>query len=353
MTGRTGRVLVAGDLVTDVVVRLPGRIAPGSDTPAQIRLTGGGQAANTAAWLARCGVPVTLVATVGDDPAGRDRVAELAAAGVDCAVRRVPGVPTGTLVVLSGHSDRTMLTDRGAADRLAPADLAAALAGRPDLRHLHLSGYLLLAEGSRAAGRYALAAAAGAGLTTSVDAASAEPLRRVGPARFLDWVGGVDLLLANATEAAQLAGLPPPADPATTPPDPATPATAADTAAAPATATSDPAAVAAAAPDPATLAAATPDPAALAAAALVDRVAAVVVVKLGPAGALWAGPGGVVRQLPPPATVVDPTGAGDAFAAGLLAGWLAGAGPAGALRAGTRLGAEAVSVIGGRPPGPA
>jgi sugar/nucleoside kinase (ribokinase family) len=309
----TGRVLVAGDLVTDVVVRLPGRIAPGSDTPAQIRLTGGGQAANTAAWLARCGVPVTLAATVGDDPAGRDRVAELAAAGVDCAVRRVSGTPTGTLVVLSGDGDRTMLTDRGAADRLAPADLVAALAGRPDLRHLHLSGYLLLGEGSRAAGRYALAAAAGAGLTTSVDAASAEPLRRVGPARFLDWIGRVDLLLANATEAAQLAGLPPPPDPATTASDPATAADAA------------------------------------AAVALADRAAAVV-VKLGPAGALWAGPGGVVRELPPPAAVVDPTGAGDAFAAGLLAGWLAGADPAAALRAGVRLGAEAVAILGARPP---
>jgi sugar/nucleoside kinase (ribokinase family) len=253
---------------------------------------------------------VTLVATVGDDPAGRDRVAELAAAGVDCAVRRVPEVPTGTLVVLSGDGDRTMLTDRGSADKLAPADLAAALAGRPDLRHLHLSGYLLLGEGSRAAGRYALAAATGAGLTTSVDAASTEPLRRVGPARFLDWVGRVDLLLANATEAAQLAGLPPP-------PGPATPDTVADGAAA--------------------------------AAALVDRAAAVV-VKLGPAGALWAGPGGVVRELPPPAAVVDPTGAGDAFAAGLLAGWLAGADPATALRAGVRLGAEAVTTLGARPP---
>lgn len=33
----------------------------------------------------------------------------------------------------------------------------------------------------------------------------------------------------------------------------------------------------------------------------------------------------VVREPAPPASVVDPTGAGDAFAAGLLAAWLAGA----------------------------
>src|SRR2546429_391811 len=50
-----------------------------------------------------------------------------------------------------------------------------------------------------------------------------------------------------------------------------------------------------------------------------------------------------------PAEVVDPTGAGDAFAAGLLAAWLAGAGPAEALRAGALFGARAVAVVGGRP----
>ena len=44
-----------------------------------------------------------------------------------------------------------------------------------DARHLHLSGYPLLHEGSRAAGLAALAAASGRGLTTSVDAASAAP----------------------------------------------------------------------------------------------------------------------------------------------------------------------------------
>lgn len=295
----SGRVVVVGDLVTDVVaVIAAGRPVPGSDTPARIRVAGGGQAANTAAWLARSGVPVTLVATVGDDPAGRERVAELAAAGVDCAVRRVARVPTGTLVILAAGADRTMLTDRGAAGRLRPADVDAALARWP-ARHLHLSGYPLLDPGSRAAGRHALAAAARRGLTSSVDAASTEPLRRAGPVRFLAWVRGVDLLLANAAEAALLAG---------------------------------------GGPD---------DPVAHAQA--LARVATAAVVKLGAAGALWAEPDRVVRGDPLPATVVDPTGAGDAFAAGLLADWLAGAGPVDALRAGARLGAEAVGMVGARP----
>ena len=47
--------------------------------------------------------------------------------------------------------------------------------------------------------------------------------------------------------------------------------------------------------------------------------------------------------------IADATGAGDAFDAGLLAAWLAGAGPEAALRAGCAAGAEAVSRRGGRP----
>jgi ribokinase len=47
--------------------------------------------------------------------------------------------------------------------------------------------------------------------------------------------------------------------------------------------------------------------------------------------------------------VVDVTGAGDAFAAGLLSAWCSGASPEEALRAGNRLGARAVSTPGARP----
>src|SRR5690606_12383104 len=173
----TGRVVVVGDLVTDVVAVLAAPPAPGTDTAARIRLTGGGQGGNTAAWLADQHVPTTLVAAVGDDGAGRERVSELAAAGVDCAVREVPGVSTGTLVVLAEPAERTMLSDRGAADHLRQADVDRALDTAAGARHLHLSGYVLFGAGSRAAGRHALAAARARGLRTSVDAASAGPLR--------------------------------------------------------------------------------------------------------------------------------------------------------------------------------
>ncbi len=292
-------IIVVGDLVTDVLVAHGGPIELGSDTAAAITVGGGGQAANTAAWLAHTSRPVTLIAAVGDDAAGRERVAELTAAGVRCAVRAHSGAVTGSVVVLAGPEERTMITDRGAALLLDPADVRAELEAT-DATHLHLSGYPLLHDGSRTAGLEALAAAAERGLTTSVDAASAAPLRSVGARAFLTWVADCDLLLCNADEADVLAG----------------PAAAAEQAR-----------------------------------RLTSHVRNVV-VKQGAAGATWASRGGtVVTVTPSRVPMKDPTGAGDAFAAGLLAAWCSGQEPGAALKSGAALGAEAVASIGARPRG--
>ncbi|WP_373315537.1 carbohydrate kinase family protein [Actinoplanes campanulatus] len=288
--------LVVGDLVTDVLVEHHGPIQPGSDTEAAIRVTGGGQGANTAAWLAHAGRAVTLVAAVGDDRAGRDRVAELEAGGVRCAVR-IAGAATGSVVVLTDTAERTMITDRGASLLLDPDHVTAVVSAAPTGGHLHLSGYPLLHAGSRPAGLAALAAAASKELTVSVDAASAAPLRAVGAEVFLDWVRGADLLLCNADEAGVLAG-------------PGTPAEQA---------------------------------------ARLARQVRNVVIKLGPGGALWHGTDGVAAVAAEVVPVRDPTGAGDAFAGGLLAAWCPGADPEAALRAGNTLGAAAVSTLGARP----
>jgi sugar/nucleoside kinase (ribokinase family) len=291
------RVVVVGDLAVDVLVAPLAPPVPGADVPARIATTPGGAGANTAAWLAACGVAVTLVARVGDDPAGRAAVAGLAGAGVTPAVAVDPRAPTATVVVLgdgpraSGgppprgeavDPGRTMFSDRGAAARLAPADLPPL-----DAAHLHLSGYVLHDPGSRPAGLAALAAARAAGATTSLDPQATGLLT----AGLLRELGGIDLLLPNADELAALT-----AEPAT----------------------------------------------------LLDVVGAVAVTH-GAGGASWVDRTGVVSVAAPEVDVVDPTGAGDAFDAGLLAAWLCGAAPRDALAAGCRAGAEAVSRPGARP----
>ncbi|SBT53600.1 carbohydrate kinase family protein [Micromonospora auratinigra] len=292
------RIVVVGDVITDVVAVLAGPLATGSDTAAGIRFSGGGQAANTAAWLAAQGSPVTLVAATGDDETGRERVAELSRVGVTCAVQRHEGYPTGTVIVLAHGGERTMISQRGANLRLTAGHVDRALAEVPDAGHLHLSAYTLLDAGSRGAGLRALAAAREQGLTTSVDAASAAPLRRVGAATFLAWVRDVDLLLVNSDEATVLAG--------------------------------------------------GLDPAAQARA--LTAAARRVVVKRGAAGAVWVDRAGTVETASAPGVpVVDVTGAGDAFAAGLLTAWLAGADARSALARAGDLGALAVSSVGARP----
>ncbi|MFD0891234.1 PfkB family carbohydrate kinase, partial [Streptosporangium algeriense] len=73
-------------------------------------------------------------------------------------------------------------------------------------------------------------------------------------------------------------------------------------------------------------------------------------VKLGPGGALLAREGKLTARLPGlTAEVIDSTGAGDAFAAGLLTALLRGDDDEAALDAGRRAGAEAVTAVGGRP----
>jgi ribokinase len=290
-------IVVVGDLVTDVLVAHGGPIELGSDTDAAISVGGGGQGANTAAWLAHAGRAVTLIAAVGDDLAGRERVAELTAAGVRCSVRAHRGAVTGSVVVLAGPAERTMITDRGAALLLDPADVRAAIESS-GASHLHLSGYPLLHDGSRPAGLAALAAASEHGLTTSVDAASAAPLRSVGAPAFLAWVSGCDVLLCNADEADVLAGAAPAEEQARR----------------------------------------------------LTRYARNVVVKQGAAGATWvSGDGAVHTVTPERVPMKDPTGAGDAFAAGLLTAWCTGKTPEAALKVGTALGATAVATIGARP----
>jgi ribokinase len=290
------RLVVLGDVMVDVVCRLERPIALGSDAPARIEFGYGGSAANVSAWAAvarGAGSPPVLAGRIGADERGRSAAEELRAAGVETRLALDPAQPTGTCVVLVGpDGERSMVPDPGANDRLAEGDLPDDVL--VEGAHLHLTGYTLVREGSRAAGRSAIARARERGMSVSVDPSSAALLT---PA-FLDELDGVGLLLPNAEEATVLTG---------------------------------------------------EEGAERAARALATRVPEVVVT-LGAGGALWTHGNHMARvEADTKHAPLDTTGAGDAFAAGFLMARLSGASAEEALHAGCRLAGVAVRTPGARP----
>ncbi|MGW3136120.1 carbohydrate kinase family protein, partial [Streptomyces sp. NPDC001139] len=176
-----GALLVVGDVITDVVARHQGPLAPGTDTAAAIRTVPGGAGANVACWAAYWGCPeVRLLGRVGADAADwHER--ELAACGVRPRLVVDPQAATGTVICLVDRGDaaeRTFLTDSGASLRLEPGDWSDALLD--GVARLHLSGYLLFSEPSRALVTVALRAARARGVPVSLDPASAGFLTRLG-----------------------------------------------------------------------------------------------------------------------------------------------------------------------------
>lgn len=196
-------VVVVGDVMADIIVKPSGVASPGSDQPATIAALPGGSAANQATWLAACGVPVCLVARVGRaDQAQQTHI--LQQAGVNPMLATDPERPTGTLVAfVAPDGERSFFTDRGANDGLTRDDLPDKALDGAAL--LHLSGYALVAPEPRAAVLDFVAEARRRGLPVTLDPGSAGFLRQIGPEAFLRWTAGATICFPNADEAATLA----------------------------------------------------------------------------------------------------------------------------------------------------
>ena len=311
----TPRFHLLGDVMVDITAIVVEPINYASDTPARVSLQAGGAAANTACWLAHDGHEAVLLGAIGDDAFGslvRNHLAELQ---VTDLLVTMPGSTTGTcIVIVDASGERTMLPDPGANAGLTIRDLPGSAFRSGD--HLHLSGYTLLHAETRAIGMDALQRARDAGMTTSLDPASAAPLAE--EPNILDpAISLIDVLIANEAEAEVLTGF---TDPYR------------------------------------------------ALAALADRVPTAV-VKLGRHGSIacrtsadrTSSPGDRPDHVAPDAPgesaaarafdaeVVDTTGAGDAFAAGFLPAWAAGHALHHCLDAAARSAARAVARVGAGP----
>lgn len=290
------RVLVVGDVMTDVIVKPEGPIVFGSDRRAAIESRPGGSGANQAVWLGAAGVDVTFAGRVGlADKAAHE--AHFRRHGVTPMLAGDEALGSGVLVtIVDPGGERSFLTDRGANLNLWAGDLPDSLLEGMGL--VLISGYSFFADGPRAAVQSLLGRARQRRIPIAIDPASIGFLEEVGPRTFLAWVGEADWLFANESEAEMLAGV----------------------------------------------------------AGFEEQMLVLgaqfrnVVIKRGRFGAALGGRDGVATSRTAPIVdVVDSTGAGDAFAAGFIAALLSGQAAEHCLESGIANGARAVQFVGGQP----
>lgn len=264
--------------------------------PAGIEVSGG-SAANTAAGIASLDGEVAFIGKVRDDALGEIFIHDLRSTGV---VYTTPpgasGPPTARcLVLITPDAERTMGTYLGTAGEMSAGDVDPALVG--SARITYVEGYLVGLPSAEGALEAAVKAAHAAGRKVALTLSDPAWVALQHDA-FKALLPDIDILVGNELEALELTG------------------------------ESD----------------------VEAALRALTKSCPVVALTRGAAGAI-ASDGGETARVPaePVATVVDTTGAGDLFAAGLLLGLARERPLEECLRLGALAAAEVISHIGARP----
>jgi sugar/nucleoside kinase (ribokinase family) len=290
------RLLAIGDIAWDIFIRPEGDLVRGSDVLGTVDVMPGGAAANVAVWARRLGADVTLIGKIGDDTLGSLMRAHLDGEGVGRHVITVcGGLSTRVGILVSADGEHSFVIDHTKVLRLDEGDAPPSLEDGADA--VFFNGYdIFLARSTGFLGAL-LAEARRRRLPVLFDPSSFALIDTFGPSRLIEGVGPIDVLLANDAEADALrAGRP---------------------------------------------------------LESLEAWARLTVVKQGPRGASAFAPGDAWHAAANPVSVVDTTGAGDAFDAAFMVEWLATRDVEAALRAGNRLGAHVAGHLGAQPPSPA
>lgn len=186
------------------MVHLQEPVNHASDTQSIVTRRRGGSAANMVEAACRAGGRARFIGQVGDDPTGRWLTEALEAVGADVAVRWRGR--SGTIVVLVEPSgERTMLADRAACTELDDPDPA----WLDDVHTLHIPYYSLVGEPLATTTRTLATWARERGIRVSVDASSAAVLQHDGADVAIERIAalGPRIVLANELEAEVLGDL--------------------------------------------------------------------------------------------------------------------------------------------------
>ncbi|MDO9591329.1 MAG: ribokinase [Microcella sp.] len=293
----TASLIVLGSANTDYTVLVERHPLPGETLLGdELVVATGGKGANQALAAARSGAMPVFLGAVGDDANGRQMLDALGSGGVDVSsVAVVDDAPTGiALITVSRDGENTIVVAAGANARVNAHEVEAAI------RAVAGEGTVLLTQLEIPLPVVVEAA-------SIIDELGGRTVLNLSPSREIPdaLLALCDPLVVNEAEAHDLTGL----------------------------------------------SVASADEAAAAAAALLERCRSVVIT-LGGDGAVFADPSASAHLPAPRVSVVDTTGAGDAFV-GALCAELAEQGSAGlrsAVERGVAAGTAAVQWLGAQPP---
>lgn len=297
MTSSASRtVLVVGDIMMDVLVSMSAEMIRGSDVPSAVETGFGGTASNVSSWLGYQDHPVRLLGVVGDDVWGHEIIKNQLNWGVDVQVWVNGDLPTGAVVVLN-HLDgeRSMFPDTRANQSLHLGLVTEDL--WRDIAVVYMSGYTLLNEATRPVAMDIMREAKKRSIRVVLDPASVGPLQNTPQEEIFRWLELCDVVLPNELE----------------------------------------------------LLALTSEGETAERLAELSQHVQIVVAKFGAKGCAWVEGDSRINQEAQASSVVDTVGAGDAFAAGLLASLADGASTTATLAQATRIASLAVSKRGAQP----